>query len=1053
MVKARKENMTSFASGVRIVVRLLWIQLLIILSFLSSQSLAHSQEASNLRFTNRKNQRETEEGAVRTSGIDHLVPPLRIQGKSREFSFTNKESGWFYGETNAPAQSGWHGWFINAQKILRDYEAAVDGIPLRRDSTVLSEVFPDKLVRRYANGIIETSLLPDHIDALLVQLDFSDDQEHQVEIWPLFDSPIPDDSSHIRFFNGMLLINRIPSDQLNLGSPEWVGIGASRLDGEILNSATSPINTSLVRPLSFSPAALSLKAQRHVRIIFSAADAPEACVRRVSQVAIIFDSLSTAKYERLRALIARTDVKTADKRFTLALRWAKASLDALIMKKRGTGIFAGLPWFDNYWGRDSFISLRGAALVTGDWGTARDVLRSYAQFQERDTSLSTYGRIPNQITPSSVSYNTADATPWFVISLWEYIRRSGDIALACEMYPTVLRAIEGTIKYHTDSLHFLTHGDAETWMDAVGPGGPWSPRGNRAVDVQWLWYEQLRASAEIAQLIGDEKNSTAWKALAEKVQRAFNDKFVDRGQGLLYDHLRSDGTPSSELRPNQIFALPIIHDDELAASITKTVVQKLTYPYGVASLWQGDVNFHPYHHAEQYYVPDAAYHNGTVWVWLAGSVIDALSRFDREDLAYELMKSMIHDILDRGAVGTLSELLDALPHPDEKEPNLSGTFSQAWSLAEFIRVVYDDFFGVHPDALQHRIDFYPRIPEDLGDVEFSAFISNGSVVFTKHAQRWTLRSQLRDSYRVHFSLPVHNHNRSEEITCFDAVAELPPRGTLTLELTDKGVKVNGTLIRSLQKKSIKRRLYEIHFAVPTTARDFPVLRSPDYPLLTLKDVKQENPRARLLWDAIDPAYDDTGASGYTYPLNPAFRPGILDVTHCTIAADSENLYVWLRFRNLVNPGWHPEYGFQLTYVALAIDQCDTAGSRHVGMNAQYEFSPPFKFQRIVYVGGGIRVVDDKGKILAEYRPSSSDARNPIGNSTQHTISFSLPLRYFEDCLSSLGRWKFALLVGAQDDHGGAGIGEFRAVEEKPGEWVGGGKKIPSLPNVYDVINE
>ena len=1040
--------MTPFVSGARIVARHSWIQLVIILSFLSSQPFAHSQEAPDLQFTK---MRETEESAVGFSGIDDMA--ISIQGRSREFSFTNKKSGWFYGEINAPAQSGWHGWFINAQKILRDYEVAVDGNPLRRDSTVLSEVFPDRLLRRYANGILETFLLPDHIDALLIQLDFSDNQVHQIAILPLFDSPIPDDSSHIRFFNGILLIDRIPPDQLNLASPRWLGVGASGLDGQILNSATTFTNRTAVQPSSSSPAALLLKAHRHVRIIFSAAAASEACVRNVAQVAMIFDSLCTVKRERLRALLARTDVKTADKRFTLALRWVKASLDALIMKQRGTGIFAGLPWFDNYWGRDSFISLRGAALVTGNWQTARDVLRSYAQFQEQDTSLSTYGRVPNQITPSSVSYNTADGTPWFVISLWEYIRRSGDITFAREMYQTVLRAIEGTIKYHTDSLHFLTHGDAETWMDAVGPDGPWSPRGNRAVEVQWLWYEQLRASAEIAQLIGDEKNSTAWKALAEKIQKAFNEKFADRGQGLLYDHIRSDGTPSSELRPNQIFALPIIHDDELAASITKTVVQKLTYPYGVASLWQGDMNFHPYHHAEQYYVPDAAYHNGTVWIWLAGSVIDALIRFDLEDLAYELMKSMIHDVLDRGAVGTLGELLDALPHPDEKEPDLSGTFSQAWSLAEFVRVVYDDFFGVHPDALQRRIDFCPRIPEDLGDVEFSAFISDGSVAFTKHAQRWTLTSQLRDSYRVHFSFPIHNHARNKEIIRFDAVAELPPMGTLTLEVVDNGVRVNGTLLRSLQKKGIKRRLYDIHFAMPATARDFPVLHNPEYPLLTLKDVKQQNPLARLLWDAVDPAYDDTGESGYTYPLNPAFQPGILDVTHCTIAADSENLYVRLKFRNLVNPGWHPEYGFQLTYVALAIDQGDTAGSRHVGMNAQYEFSTPFKFQRIVYVGGGIRVVDDKGKILTEYRPSLSDVRNPIGNSAQHTISFSIPLRYFKDSLSSLGRWKFALLVGAQDDHGGAGIGEFRAVEEKPGEWVGGGKKLPSLPNVYDVIKE
>jgi carbohydrate-binding DOMON domain-containing protein len=44
-----------------------------------------------------------------------------------------------------------------------------------------------------------------------------------------------------------------------------------------------------------------------------------------------------------------------------------------------------------------------------------------------------------------------------------------------------------------------------------------------------------------------------------------------------------------------------------------------------------------------------------------------------------------------------------------------------------------------------------------------------------------------------------------------------------------------------------------------------------------------------------------------------------------------------------------------------------------------------------------------------------------------------------------------VLVGAQDDHGGAGIGVFRNVEADAGEWHGGGKLSPGDPNVYDFI--
>lgn len=60
-----------------------------------------------------------------------------------------------------------------------------------------------------------------------------------------------------------------------------------------------------------------------------------------------------------------------------------------------TGIYAGLPWFNNFWERDTFISLPGATLVTGNFADARKVLLSFARFQLRDSTDRRDGRIPN----------------------------------------------------------------------------------------------------------------------------------------------------------------------------------------------------------------------------------------------------------------------------------------------------------------------------------------------------------------------------------------------------------------------------------------------------------------------------------------------------------------------------------------------------------------------------------------------------------------------------------------------------------------------------------
>ena len=92
---------------------------------------------------------------------------------------------------------------------------------------------------------------------------------------------------------------------------------------------------------------------------------------------------------------------------------------------------------------------------------------------------------------------------------------------------------------------------------------------------------------------------------------------------------------------------------------------------------------------------------------------------------------------------------------------------------------------------------------------------------------------------------------------------------------------------------------------------------------------------------------------------------------------------------LAQPGWHPEYGFQLTYAAICLRTKD--GKRtEVDANSNLELDTPA--ERIIYIGGGIRVEDDRGKILGEFIPrDNSDA---FGDVKSSTISFCLPKSLF-----------------------------------------------------------
>jgi carbohydrate-binding DOMON domain-containing protein len=218
----------------------------------------------------------------------------------------------------------------------------------------------------------------------------------------------------------------------------------------------------------------------------------------------------------------------------------------------------------------------------------------------------------------------------------------------------------------------------------------------------------------------------------------------------------------------------------------------------------------------------------------------------------------------------------------------------------------------------------------------------------------------------------------------------------------------------------------------------------------LPEIKAKNPSAAKEYDADDPEGDDKGTGTYTYPTTQSLKPGSLDIVHFTVSSDKNNVYFRLKFRELSDPGWHPEYGFQLTYAAIAIDKDRKAGSgqTNVGMNSKYTLKKDFGFEEVIYVGGGVRVEDSKGKVFAEYIPAPGDESNPLGNVGTKTIEFALPLKIVG---TPQPAWRYAVLIGAQDDHGGAGIGDFRNVEAAAGEWVGGGKVKPDDPNVYDEL--
>ena len=612
-------------------------------------------------------------GKYHTDAIGVDVSPE----ENREYSYTDKKSGYWYGNTHSVASEWYSGWNMAKKRVLADYTLSADGKTLDRSEAGCT-VYPDRLVRRWPDAV-ETFRMMDNLPIIHIEVE-TDAQETSISMdgTLISDSYTKDDKT---FF----IPNEAPDMRIMLGSDGNKGF--------VLTYGTE-----------------------------------DDCIDLYAGFMENGDEMTKARKERINSLVTeynptKSNLPELDK----ALNWITITMDELITEQQGNGIYAGLPWFNEYWGRDMFISFPGACLVTGQFDVAKKILKDFVELQDTNPESETYGRIPNRANLEGILYNTTDGTPRLVIQALEVARYSGDTEFLHEFYPAIKMSIDASIKNYTDEKGYLTHADADTWMDVKRNGIPGSPRGNRANDIQALWYAQLVAGSEIAAMMDDMGSAEEWSGLAVHMASNFERDYCNKEESYIYDHLNTDGSVDVQFRPNQLYCFDLIGDDDFKQKVTRRTWEELVYPWGVASLAQWDSQFHPQHENWHYYHKDDAYHNGTIWLWNNGIAMQRMIEYGQVDAAWELFKNMNRQALHEGAVGSLAENADAHPREGKDWVKRSGTFLQAWSNAEHLRVWYQHFLGIRPDLLNGIIVVEPRLPSEITDLETSVRIGNGTL--------------------------------------------------------------------------------------------------------------------------------------------------------------------------------------------------------------------------------------------------------------------------------------------------------------------------------------
>ena len=383
-----------------------------------------------------------------------------------------------------------------------------------------------------------------------------------------------------------------------------------------------------------------------------------------------------------------------ERRSSFPSRLERAADDYLVRRGDGKTIVAGYPWFTD-WGRDTFISLRGLCLATGRLAEAGEILENWAP------SVSE-GMLPNRFPDrgEEPEYNSVDASLWYAVAVHEYLQKCREAGrrVAGPERGRLLGAMERILEGYSSGTRFGIRADADgllaagvegmqlTWMDAKVGDHVITPRIGKPVEVQALWINALTIGSMYAD---------RWAEPARRACEAFASRFWNPQTGTLHDVVDPDhrsGTADSSFRPNQIFAVgglpyPVL-SIERGRSVVDAVEKSLWTPRGLRTLAPDDPRYRGRYEggvAER----DGAYHQGTVWPWLAGPFVEAWVRVrgGTPDVRREARARFLEPLLDGGGeagLGHLPEIADGDPPHTHR-----GCPFQAWSVAEALRLDLD----------------------------------------------------------------------------------------------------------------------------------------------------------------------------------------------------------------------------------------------------------------------------------------------------------------------------------------------------------------------------
>lgn len=382
-----------------------------------------------------------------------------------------------------------------------------------------------------------------------------------------------------------------------------------------------------------------------------------------AQVNFVFKKRESLKKKARKEIIEKKTVpeKIRDEEIKMAYLCCRNSLNALLVNApEKLGVYAGLPWFFQFWSRDEAISLK--SLWRQNSKEAKSVIFRLLH------SIGSTGRIP--VWQGEIERESADAAGWVFQRVGELIRNPESVFSGISFSRKELKEIKEKIVSTATALignhtadGFDIAGPNETWMDTL-------VRAGARIEIQVLRLNLYKLAYE---LTGDNR----WRELESELAFKVRENFWN-------GEILADGLEDWTVRPN-IFIAAYVYPELLTKDewlkCFESALAKLWLEWGgVATLDKENPTFYWRHSGEN----NLSYHNGDSWFWLNNLAALVLYKFDAKKLsefAGKIMEASTEEILWSGVVGHHSELSSA--------ENLSseGCWAQAWSAALYLEAL------------------------------------------------------------------------------------------------------------------------------------------------------------------------------------------------------------------------------------------------------------------------------------------------------------------------------------------------------------------------------